>query len=466
MSLCAIFEMRSLFPCLLLFIFLFFTGESAGKENVRIFEPTHFQGVRLPELSPENWKEFQKLSAEEGGETKVTKLRYFLLLHENEFLPEQNSVPNSERSLTRNPARNSGRVFLQESVPAACARVSAEFSAEELAAWRGITDPCVENALLKVRNTNFPLPSPAFFARLDAQNPNSSYAQELLELQAQTAWNSGRIFLARELWEREMRTFSEAVPAVNSAPVSDAHSEIIPGKTLLLKRLPTQEEVRFRAESAKKACESRNPSAISETPDAPLFPFSSQTAGLEGWRVTMTQVLNPQGVAVFDDFLPEEQRGTMFSDRRRDSDAENQECPQFRAYSQEEGILAARLGTHVTFWPSEERATRPQAYLAAFDLRQDGMLLWTAVPENTERQFVGNPLADRTCVYIPTIISLDGKRVEVSLDVYALSDGTFLRREVLFTAEHPLNTETLFVPVVFTREGRIQLPESGIVISL
>ncbi len=409
----------------------------------QLFTPSVLEEVQFPEVARDEWDALLNTLKNQDWETGLEKIRYFLFFHSEEFVPKETTAEHRNENGTETRIENETEYRTEiksendsekrtESIPAACVRLLKSFPPEMLVSWRKIADLHVESVLQPGKS----VPSERVLRLLMEQTPCSSYELELLELRAQLAWNSGNPFLARELWEEEIR-------AVNND-----------GKTVscrILKRLPTLEELQLRLESAKNECESRNEAV--RTSNLP-----------KGWRVTMTQVLDPQNIPVFDDFLPPEQRGTLFWDRKRNETAENQDCPQLQTFSSDGSILAARLGTHVTFWPAAERATRPQAYIAAFDLHRDGALLWMTTPENPQRQFVGNPLADDTYVYIPSVQEIGNSRLEAALDVYAITDGTFQSRRTLFCARLPEpSASPLFIPITFTPEKRIAVGEYGVV---
>ncbi len=185
------------------------------------------------------------------------------------------------------------------------------------------------------------------------------------------------------------------------------------------------------------------------------------------WTVTMTEVRTPEGVAVFEDFLPLEQRGTFFADRKRNETAENRAVSEFLTFSPDRNFLVARLGTQVTRWMPEEINTRPQAYLVVLDTTRDGLLVWLTTPETVQRALVGNPLADENHVYIPTVKL--GKQAEFALDTYSLADGTLLRRDELFTVSWENvhsgeDTEIIHLPIRWTEPGKILIgsPDSGV----
>ncbi len=177
----------------------------------------------------------------------------------------------------------------------------------------------------------------------------------------------------------------------------------------------------------------------------------------------MVQVNDREGRVLFEDLLPEEQRGTLFSDRKRNLAEEMAEVPNFGAFSRETNVLAVRMGTRVTFWPEGISETRPQTYLAFLDMARDGALLGIAVPETPRRTYVGNPLADERFAYVPSLLL--GERGEVSLDIFSLTDGSLVRRLPLFSLGlHDFGKETLFLPVSWESEGRIRIggPESRV----
>lgn len=382
-------------------------------------EPTKFENVRFFELSEIEINDFRTMKAElveQNWESALLRMRKFLLLRPDFCFP------------------GNGGNFLSEgkNVAEECANLLAALPPEGIGAWRARVDETVRVTLSASASLNS-----VDLIRLKRQNPHSSYEQEILELLARRAWEAGMRSRALEFWEREL------------AEVRWSGKAYAPQKALLSDRLFSAEELEVRIREVRKTLEEFRSETSGKVNALPL--------SAPAWQVTMTQVLNPEGEIVFEDFLPEEQRGTLFADRKRKEELERQKIPQFLAFSSDRNFLVARLGTHVTFWPDAEREVRPQAYLVLLDASRGGSLIWLAAPESPQRVLIGNPLADARCVYVPSLLL--GSPDAVSLDVYALADGVLIRRVPLFETALPerflMEAGSVFLPIQWGEDGRI-----------
>lgn len=435
----------------ILFLFaifgLIFAPETVcGAENVKIFEPTEFQTVFLPELTPEDEtlleETFHELkNGAENPRASFEVFRGFLVMKSEKFLREKedfNPLPssrekpstllwNEENPLVlpqRKRVSEKGRDFLKALPP------------ETLLSWRARVDENVEAALNSIRKSK-DLPTPEELKRLIRENPFSSYEAEFWELLAQNAWQTGNAASAAAFWQKELQ-------------VRDDETESRQ-KTFFLKELPPIETLAGFLKAAQKAAPDESPE---QNPQSEEAETQNET---KTWRVSMTRIVSPEGETVFEDPLPEEQRGMLFPDRNRDLDVENEETPQFVTFSPDRNFLIARLGTRVSVWPEEEREVRPQPFLVVLDLSRGGQLVWMKTPNSVNSAFIGNPLADAERVYIPTLRL--GKNAQISLDVYSLSDGTLQKIIPLFEVglaeiQSPEN-ETIFLPIEWMPEGEI-----------
>lgn len=452
---------------------LIFAPETVcGAENEKIFEPTEFQTVFLPELTPEEEalleETFHELkNGAENPRASFEVFRGFLVMKSEKFLREKedfNPLPSSREKpstllwneenplvLTqRKRVSEKGRDFLKALPP------------ETLLAWRAWVDENVEAALNSIRKSK-DLPTPEELKRLIRENPFSSYEAEFWELLAQNAWQTGNAVSAAAFWTKELQ-------------VRDDETESRQ-KTFFLKELPPIETLVGFLKAAENAAQNGTENAAPmESAEQNLQPGeaenrktvekrepnpqSEEAENLESgpqWRVSMTRIVSPEGETVFEDLLPEEQRGMLFPDRNRNLDVENEETPQFLTFSPDRNFLIARLGTRVSVWPEEEREARPQPYLVVLDLSRGGQLVWMKAPISVNSAFIGNPLADAEHVYIPTLRL--GKNAQISVDVYSLSDGTLQRSVSLFEVslaeiQNPAN-ETIFLPIKWMPEGEI-----------
>lgn len=435
----------------ILFLFaifgLIFAPETVcGAENVKIFEPTEFQTVLFPELTPEEETLLEETFHEmkngaENPRASFEVFRGFLVMKSEKFLREKedfNPLPSSREKpstllwneenplvLTqRKRVSEKGRDFLKALPP------------ETLLSWRAWVDENVEAALNSIRKSK-DLPTPEELKRLIRENPFSSYEAEFWELLAQNAWQTGNAGSAAAFWMKELQ-------------VRDDGTKLRP-KTFFLKEIPSVETLIGFHTAAQKAAPDESPEQNPQSEEAEDQKTAPQ------WRVSMTRIVSPEGETVFEDPLPEEQRGMLFPDRYRDLDVENEETPQFVTFSPDRNFLIARLGTRVSVWPEEEREVRPQPFLVVLDLSRGGQLVWMKAPNSVNSAFIGNPLADAERVYIPTLRL--GKNAQISLDVYSLSDGTLQKIIPLFEVglaeiQSPEN-ETIFLPIEWMPEGEI-----------
>lgn len=428
------------------FLLIFAPEIVFGAENEKRFEPTQFQTVLLPELTPEEEalleETFHELeNGAENPRASFETLRGFLVMKSEKFLREKedfNPLPSSREKpstllwneenplvLTqRKRVLEKGRVFLKALPP------------ETLLAWRAWLDENVEAALNSAWKSK-DLPTPEELKRLIRENPFSSYEAEFWELLAQNAWQTGNAGSAAAFWMKELQ-------------VRDDGTKLRP-KTFFLKEIPSVETLIGFHTAAQKAVPDESPEQNPQSEEAEDQKTAPQ------WRVSMTRIVSPEGETVFEDLLPEEQRGMLFPDRNRDLDVENEETPQFLTFSPDRNFLIARLGTRVSVWPEEEREVRPQPFLVVLDLSRGGQLVWMKAPNSVNSAFIGNPLADAERVYIPTLRL--GKNAQISVDVYSLSDGTLQRIIPLFEVslaeiQRPEN-ETIFLPIEWTQEGKI-----------
>lgn len=428
------------------FLLIFAPKTFCGAENEKIFEPTEFQTVFLPELTPEEEtlleETFHELeNGAENPRASFETLRGFLVMKSEKFLREKedfNPLPSSREKpstllwneenplvLTqRKRVLEKGRFFLKALPP------------ETLLAWRAWLDENVEAALNSAWKSK-DLPTPEELKRLIRENPFSSYEAEFWELLAQNAWQTGNAGSAAAFWMKELQ-------------VRDDGTKLRP-KTFFLKEIPSVETLIGFHTAAQKAVPDESPEQNPQSEEAEDQKTAPQ------WRVSMTRIVSPEDETVFEDPLPEEQRGMLFPDRNRDLDVENEETPQFLTFSPDRNFLIARLGTRVSVWPEEEREVRPQPFLVVLDLSRGGQLVWMKAPNSVNSAFIGNPLADAERVYIPTLRL--GKNAQISVDVYSLSDGTLQRIIPLFEVslaeiQRPEN-ETIFLPIEWTQEGKI-----------
>lgn len=408
------------------------------------------QEVRFPELSPEETERFWAIEAKlrsEDWESAFSEMSGFLLLWEDRF------VPGTERNLPGGTEFSGDWIWKKNGAgeSAVCPRTVGEvcrewvlgLSEEGRKTWLEYADAnvCTElSALGILRETASDDLSEgdvlfhgwASDVRLESirrRNPHSSFERELLEILAASAWNEGCFEDAERFWEAELAESERLV------------SENVP-KARILRELPSPEILRSRLAECRKLSRASRKSADRET--------------AQRLRVSMVQVNDREGHVLFEDLLPEEQRGTLFSDRNRNLAEEMAEVPDFGALSRNTNILAVRMGTRVTFWPEGISETRPQTYLAFLDLSRDGTLLGIAAPETPRRTYVGNPLADGQFAYIPSLLL--GERGEIALDILSLTDGSLVRRIPLFSIGlRDFGKETLFLPICWGSEGRIRI---------
>ena len=417
-------------------------------ENEKKFEPTQFQTVLLPELTPEEEalleETFHELkNGAENPRASFEVFRGFLVMKSEKFLREKedfNPLPSSREKpstllwnvesplvLTqRKRVSEKGRDFLKALPP------------ETLLAWRAWVDENAEAALNSIRKSK-DLPTPEELKRLIRENPFSSYEAEFWELLAQNAWQTGNAGSAAAFWMKELQ-------------VHDDGTKLHP-KTFFLKEIPSVETLIGFHTAAQKAAPDESAEQNPQSKEAEYQKTAPQ------WRVSMTRIVSPEGETVFEDPLPEEQRGMLFPDRKRDLDVENEETPQFLTFSPDRNFLVARLGTRISVWPEEEREVRPQPYVVVLDLSRGGQLVWMKAPNSVNSAFIGNPLADAERVYIPTLRL--GKNAQISLDVYSLSDGTLQKIISLFEVslaeiQRPEN-ESIFLPIEWSPEGKIRV---------
>ncbi|MDO4570117.1 MAG: hypothetical protein Q4D38_07030 [Planctomycetia bacterium] len=393
------------------------------------FVPTRLEGIQ-PELPPpEVLFELDRLDVfldDEDWESAASLLRKFLADDGTWLVPladvsESPATPESSLS---------GRMRTFVSRESACRwwveRVPGEV-------WRPSVDPIVR-FLLTQWGTSTP-PEDSFLEFLLKNYPYSEWEGEILEILAQRAWENRRFESAFLWWERALEVRER--------------DDFEDRETLFVKRLPTREELENRIVSARQTLdrygENEGNGENGESPDIPAS---------DGWKCSMLRVYNPQGEAVFEDFLPQEQRGALFEDRRWDAAVGDAFYPQFLTIAPDRTILAARLGTLVSFWSPVERVSRPQAYLIALDLSAEGRLLWMKTPDAPTRVFVGNPSADDERIFI---VSMEiGAPVRFSLDAYDAAAGALLWRAFLFSADVP-REKALFVPVQSLSSSRVRV---------
>ena len=419
--------------------------------------------VRFPELTPEEAERFGAIEESlrsEDWESAFSEMSGFLLLAADRY------VPGTERKVLETASAASGNRIWRgnastvegELVPV-CPRTVADVCGEWIlglpeagrSAWRAWADAKVSEELAalgffaKTQSKgvsglsahSFGTSPAVFLERIRRRNPYSSFESEILEILACLAWNEGRTLEAARFWEAELAERERFSP------------ENVPGRQRLTE-LPALEVLRARSEEIRKFA------ASCENSEKPEF--------LQKFRISMIQVQDHEGRILFEDLLPEEQRGTLFSDRKRDLEAEMAEVPSFGAFSPETNILAVRMGTRVTFWPEGVSETRPQTYLAFLDLSREGALLGIAVPETPWRTYVGEPLADGKFAYIPSLFL--GERGEFALDILSLTDGSLVGRIPLFSADlREVEKESLFLPLSWVSERRIRIgvPECRVV---
>ena len=426
---------------------LIFASETIlGAENEKIFEPTHFQNVLLPELTPEDQALLEETEKElkNGGEVSPASfevLRRFLVMKSGQFPHEEKGFapPKTTLKKTSTLVWDSKNPLISPLRPKVSERIRdflETLPPETLLAWRAWVDENVEAVLNSIQKSK-DLPTPEELKRLIRENPFSSYEAEFWELLAQNAWQTGNAASAASCWEMEL--LARAILA-----------ESLP-KTFFLKEIPSIETLIGFHIVAQKAVPDENPEQNPQSEEAEDLEVAPK------WRVSMTRIVSPEGETVFEDPLPEEQRGMLFPDRNRDLDVENEETPQFLTFSPDRNFLIARLGTRVSVWPEEEREVRPQPFLVVLDLSRDGQLVWMKAPNSVNSAFIGNPLADAERLYIPTLRL--GKNAQISLDVYSLSDGTLQKIIPLFEVslaeiQTPEN-ETIFLPIEWSPEGKI-----------
>ncbi|MDO4628994.1 MAG: hypothetical protein Q4C70_07405 [Planctomycetia bacterium] len=512
--------------------------ESRNVEVVRLI-PTRFTEVKFPELSPEEWQNFEKMRQElmeQDYMSAFPKLRGFLILSAEKQLPDREdsktdsgniheTVTGMETGTKMITETDSGSVpeIVTEKVAETgtetvlgmktCGRVCTELIAglpeEGMRKWREFTDKTVSTALKSAfrvaqesAGKSGEIPEKVL-KQLLRENPYSAYEAEMLELLALHAWQLGKMEKAWTLWERELAVMTEDEcrreagnpvksenwiasenPVQGEKPTGKEagketanHTEKKSGKktspgigqkTVILDEIPsqnTQEERLFavhellrRKKSGTNSSTEKNMETDSE------LETKLGTLSVSGWTVTMTEVRTPEGVTVFEDFLPSEQRGTLFRNRKRNRVLENQAFPEFLTFSSDGNFLVARLGTQVTRWPTGEVDTRPQAYLVVLETARDGFLVCLATPETVQRVLVGNPLADENYVYVPTVEI--GTRAEFALDIYSLADGMLLRRNTLFSASWEdikieNDTEMVYLPIQWTESGDILIGGSN-----
>jgi len=414
-------------------------------ENVKIFEPTPFQNVLLPELLPEEQRLLEeteyKLKNGEITSENFEVLRRFLVLAPEKFLHEKNSVfsqgsvlketcvliwdAHRQLVIARQNVVEKIRVFLETLPP------------EALNAWRFWTDKNVEAAFkFNAEIANYP--NFETYKRLFQENPFSSYDAEFLDLLAQEAWRTGSTARAVQYWEMELDSRTRQTENFS--------------KTHFLTELPSLETLHTRLKTARKAAERSNAEWKRK------FQEKNLNSGKE-WRVSMTQILTASGEVVFDDLLPEDQRGMLFPNLNRNLKQENEETPQFLAFTPDKNFLAARLGTRISFWPEEEREVRPQSYIVVLDLSRGGQLVWLKEPVSVDSIFIGNPLVDLNFVYIPSLQI--GKNAMISLMAFSLADGTLQKNIPLFqvnlTEVQAFASEPIFLPIRWTPEWNIQV---------
>lgn len=409
------------------------SAETENEKNRKIVAmmPTQFMEIQFPELTPEEWQNFEKMrqELEELDYTSAfPKLRGFLIMSPRKWLPSDgDSVP--------------------EMCTSACEKLIAELPTDGIRKWREFTNEIVSLALKSEKISENAL------KQLLRENPYSAYEAEILELLALRAWRAGKLVQARTLWEREIAVVRKTEKMSENMPKLEQ-------KTAILTEIPSQNKQEKRLSAVRKLLKQEK---TEEDSNSDLEEHKT----ILTWTATMTEVRTPEGTTVFEDFLPPEQRGTLFADRKRNEMAENRMVPEFLTFSPDGNFLVARLGTQVTRWLPEEIDTRPQAYLVVLDTTRDGLLVWLATPETVQHALVGNPLADENQVYIPTVKL--GKQAEFALDTYSLADGTLLRRDELFTVSWENmrigeDTETIHLPIRWAEPGKILIgsPDSGV----
>lgn len=169
----------------------------------------------------------------------------------------------------------------------------------------------------------------------------------------------------------------------------------------------------------------------------------------EGYRCTMTQIFDPTGKVIFEDFLPRDLWGELLPSRTWKEEENQPEIEPWLLFSRDGKQLFARMGTRVSVWPLSQRSTRPQGYLAALDLTAEGRLQWIYVPESPQWAIVGKVVEKEGYLWVPMMEMTTPKRFYLAcLD---RRDGILLHREFLFTAkttpsgnDPPL--ETIFLP--------------------
>ncbi len=419
------------------------------KPNSMVFTPFHFDDVQFPELSPEELKRFHKMKSDwdsENMEKAFPEIREFLLLHAEKFLPKQderNFVKSTDqindeiqrlwdshgKMTSRSPVRVICRNFIQDLPP------------KYLQDWQNFNLPSLQTALTFISQKIPNMPPEnilKILKQIRNQNPCSALDAQILNEIALNAlkignFNDALFFGTLELSERKKRpdqTTFQSLPYF--CP------------------LPEIEELEQNLEQIKK-----------------MIATSSPTFSNPGWSVNMTQIRNPKGEIIFEDFLPEEQKSALFLEKNRNREHEEKEIPQFLTFSPDGQFLIARLGTQVTLWPSNQRATRPQAYLVILDLSRDGSLLGIISPDSLSRVLIGNPLADEQFVYVPTLSI--SENMEIDLDIYALNDGNLVDRKTICSSsmipssDSKKYPETIFLPIRWTNRGKILVggPESG-----
>jgi|GEM_PF-3802940 len=416
-----------------------------------IFAPSYFENIQFSELSPELVKRFYEMrdNLNSGNlEKAFPVLREFLLLHAEKFFPERDEkhlshfpVSGVEDGGIRQLWDSQGKMLLRYPVYVICRKILQELPQETLRKWQEFSFPYLQSALTVIfmeRLDEQPENKLKILKRIRNQNPCSAVESLLLEELALNAWQAGNLKEAEYFWSLELAERLKHSAESISRPISD------------LAVLPEIGELTQRLEQVKQM----------ERISSPVF-------SIPGWSINMTQILNPEGEIIFEDFLPEEQKGNLFGDRKRDREREEKVVPQFLAFSPDGQFLIARMGTQVAVWPKDEWVTRPKSYLVILDLSSEGSLLGIISPDSENRFLIGNPLADEQAVYVPTISI--GEKMEISLDIYALPDGTLTDRRTLCFLSDFLSfdlgkySETIFLPIRWSNDGKILIggPESG-----
>lgn len=429
-----------------------------------VFVPSRFENVQFPALSPKETKQFHEMKADlDSGnlEKAFPAVREFLLLHAEKFLPEQDELfftqaINSRDDETRRFSIESmndearrlwdsrGSMTIRFPVYVICRNLLQGLPPSSRLDWQKFCFPYLHLALESISQRK----SMSLENRLQTlkqirnQNPCSELDACLLDEIALNAWKIGNVREARFFWTLELSERTKH-------PDETAHRLLSHSK-----KLPQMEELKQLLEQTKE-----------------MEATSSPTFSNPGWSVNMTQIRNPKGEIIFEDFLPDEQKATLFLDRKRDEKQEQKKLPQFLTFSPDGQFLVARMGTQVALWPKDEWETRPRAYLAILDLSRDGSLLGIVSPDSISRVLIGNPLADERFIYVPSL-SLE-ENLEIALDIYALTDGALAARKILCSASAPSQDpsradapkylETIFLPIRWTSRGKILIggPDSG-----